>query len=105
MTTPLSNAALDEILKTAESSSEDDRAVVAILHELLERRKLLEELRPLFCDLAQLLDGWHNDGTAWSEWDESVRKRLSQAQAVIETTLAATEPHPLPPGPTEDATS
>lgn len=27
---------------------------------------------------SQLLDGWHQDGTAWSEWDESVRKELSE---------------------------
>ena len=26
----------------------------------------------------QLLDGWHNDGTAWSEWDESVRQDVSE---------------------------
>ena len=25
----------------------------------------------------QVFDGWHNDGTAWSEWDECVRKELS----------------------------
>jgi hypothetical protein len=25
----------------------------------------------------QVFDGWHQDGTAWSEWDESVRKDLS----------------------------
>ena len=28
-------------------------------------------------DCAQLLDGWHQDGTAWTKWDESVRQRLS----------------------------
>jgi len=26
--------------------------------------------------VAQLLDGWHQDGTAWTEWDESVRNEL-----------------------------
>ncbi len=31
----------------------------------------------LLVDVAQLLDGWHQDGTAWTEWDESVRKRVS----------------------------
>lgn len=25
----------------------------------------------------QLLDGWHNDGTAWSDWDEKVRAQVS----------------------------
>ncbi len=34
----------------------------------------------LLCDVAQLLDGWHNDGTAWTEWDESVRRRVSDMQ-------------------------
>jgi hypothetical protein len=43
-----------------------------------------EELRQLLCDVAQLLDGWHNDGTAWSEWDESVRKRVLEMQLKLE---------------------
>lgn len=30
----------------------------------------------LLVDVAQLLDGWHQDGTAWSEWDETVRRRV-----------------------------
>lgn len=34
-------------------------------------------LQDLLVDVAQILDGWHQDGTAWSEWDESVRKRIS----------------------------
>lgn len=37
-------------------------------------------LSGLLCDVAQLLDGWHNDGTAWTEWDESVRQRVSEMQ-------------------------
>ena len=28
-------------------------------------------------NICQILDGWHNDGTAWSEWDEQVRKEVS----------------------------
>lgn len=39
-----------------------------------------ESLGDLLCDIAQILDGWHADGTAWSEWDESVRRRLSLAR-------------------------
>ena len=37
-----------------------------------------ERLRLLLIDVAQLLDGWHQDGTAWTEWDESVRQRVSE---------------------------
>jgi len=36
------------------------------------------DLRDTLCKVAQLLDGWHQDGTAWSEWDESVRKDVSR---------------------------
>lgn len=34
----------------------------------------------LLTDVAQILDGWHNDGTAWSEWDEQVRQRVTALQ-------------------------
>lgn len=33
-------------------------------------------LQDTLCEVAQLLDGWHQDGTAWSEWDESVRQKV-----------------------------
>lgn len=36
-------------------------------------------LRALLVDVAQIFDGWHQDGTAWTEHDESVRKRVSEA--------------------------
>jgi len=32
----------------------------------------------------QVFDGWHNDGTAWSEWDESVRQDLSKLLAYFQ---------------------
>ncbi|MDE2099648.1 MAG: hypothetical protein KGL39_20515 [Patescibacteria group bacterium] len=35
-------------------------------------------------DIAQLLDGWHADGTYWSEWDELVRNRLMDVQQQLE---------------------
>jgi hypothetical protein len=38
---------------------------------------LVADLNDLLPCIAQLLDGWHADGTAWSEWDESVRQRVS----------------------------
>lgn len=40
--------------------------------------KRLHEILNLTPDIAQLMDGWHQDGTAWTEWDESVRSRLSE---------------------------
>lgn len=42
-------------------------------------RESMGDLADLLTDIAQVFDGWHADGTAWSEWDESVRKRLSVA--------------------------
>lgn len=35
-----------------------------------------EKLKTLLSDVHQLLIGWHSDGTAWTEWDESVKKRV-----------------------------
>jgi len=51
----------------------------------------IADLPSLLCDLAQLLDGWHNDGTAWSQWDESVRKRLIEFQKVFPALLGTAE--------------
>lgn len=41
---------------------------------------LMDESLNVLTDVSQLLDGWHSDGTAWSEWDESVRGRVSHLQ-------------------------
>jgi hypothetical protein len=41
---------------------------------------LVDEVITLLTDVAQLLDGWHNDGTAWSEWDEHVRQQVTITQ-------------------------
>jgi thioredoxin-like negative regulator of GroEL len=69
----------------------DDRRAIAALWEIIA----------WFPDCAQLLDGWHSDGTAWTEWDESVRKRLaalwSKALAVLPT-QAGVEAQPTPEG-------
>lgn len=40
-------------------------------------------LEHLLGHVSQLLDGWHNDGTAWSKWDEQVRIRVSNFQAAF----------------------
>lgn len=34
------------------------------------------ELDQLLFEITQIFDGWHSDGTAWSEYDESVRQRI-----------------------------
>ncbi len=44
--------------------------------------------------VAQLLDGWHADGTAWSEWDETVRKELSESHAAAQELSAESRDHP-----------
>lgn len=36
----------------------------------------ISELDDLLFHVETIFDGWHSDGTAWSEWDESVRQRL-----------------------------
>jgi hypothetical protein len=40
--------------------------------------------------IAQLLDGWHQDGTAWTEWDTSVRNELRDLGMAAEMFRAAT---------------
>jgi len=37
-----------------------------------------EEVEATLIDCCQLLDGWHQDGTAWSAWDESMRQRIGK---------------------------
>lgn len=41
------------------------------------------ELVGVLCDVAQVFDGWHADGTAWTEWDESVRRRVSSLLDIL----------------------
>ncbi len=50
-------------------------------------QKSLQIVRYWLPDVAQLLDGWHADGTSWSEWDESVRQQLSKVQEAAEVAL------------------
>lgn len=47
--------------------------------EAARLRSALEPLTQLLIDIAQIFDGWHADGTAWTEWDESVRRRITAA--------------------------
>lgn len=58
-------------------------------------RAVLTEIIVWFPDCAQLLDGWHADGTAWTEWDEQIRTRLAdlyrKAAAVLDVPDLETE--------------
>lgn len=53
------------------------------------RAQVMEWLR-LAPDLGQLLSGWHQDGTAWSEWDQKVYERLQAIQSAHEAALVET---------------
>lgn len=71
---------LDALIREAEAEPLtrcDERG----LAETVERIKEMQDLGPELC---QLLDGWHADGTAWSEWDESIRQRLSKLLLSLE---------------------
>lgn len=58
-----------------------------------ELRKIVDHAFQLLPEVSQVLDGWHNDGTTWTKWDESVRKRVSMLQAEIDEALSR---HPTP---------
>lgn len=51
-------------------------------------REVVEEILVWFPNCAQLLDGWHGDGTCWTECDTQVRNELSRLQ---QQALAATK--------------
>jgi len=46
-----------------------------------------DEAQQVLSNIAAIFDGWHADGTAWSDWDESVRAEIPRLQV----TLAAIE--------------
>lgn len=39
---------------------------------------LKSQLDSLLCEVSGIFDGWHSDGTYWTEYDESVRKRIDE---------------------------
>lgn len=65
------------ILDVPYADPDRDEAIVA--RRFLRLVSALENVLP---NVAQLLDGWHQDGTKWSEWDEKVRQQLSQIIAI-----------------------
>lgn len=65
-------------------------------HGYVRPRKVKEEkaevdVEQWLCNVGQLMDGWHADGTAWSEWDESLRAQLPAVRRAVAT--------PAPPSP------
>jgi hypothetical protein len=44
---------------------------------------IFADIESLLCEVSQVFDGWHQDGTAWSEYDESVRKRCAELQGKL----------------------
>lgn len=36
------------------------------------------QLDALLCEISGIFDGWHSDGTYWTEYDEGVRKRIDE---------------------------
>ena len=56
------------------------RELAAARSEIVALRALIEEFNNFACDCHQLLVGWHADGTAWSEWDQSVLDKLVALQ-------------------------
>ena len=60
----------------------------ALREENTRLRALLARGAAILPNVAQLLDGWHQDGTAWTEWDEEVRRDVSRFHADINASLA-----------------
>jgi hypothetical protein len=54
----------------------------ALRAEVEQLRGFVHQFMEWYPRVTQLLDGWHADGTAWSEWDESVRRELIQLGAL-----------------------
>lgn len=50
--------------------------------KLQAARELAERVNNTGPRIAQVFDGWHNDGTAWTEYDESVRREVRELQVV-----------------------
>lgn len=43
------------------------------------------EMRQWLCNVSSIFDGWHSDGTAWSEWDETVRAQIASMHVSIQS--------------------
>lgn len=49
----------------------------------LFRERSVAGLRTLLCDVVRVLD-WHKDGTPYTDFEEEVRKRVSELQEKLE---------------------
>ena len=56
-----------------------------------ENEQLKEELPQLLSEIASIFKGWHSDGTAWSEYDQSVFEKLIAFQVRLEKLFIKTD--------------
>lgn len=63
---------------------ERGRAVLAA-HRASADEPSRQQLTGVLCRVAQLLDGWHQDGTAWTEYDRSVRSEVGSLLAFLDS--------------------
>ena len=87
MAEPLTPEVLDNVALTAKAHSrrfDDIEVSCDLLLALIEAARERDRLRQavgatleMLPRVSQLLDGWHQDGTAWSVYDESVRAEVS----------------------------
>ena len=78
------------VRKDADGAAEVTRLRVALYRQGCEAdtaRVQVSEWLSLAPDLAQLLQGWHSDGTAWSAWDQSVYEHLLEIQSRHENNI------------------
>ena len=59
--------------------------------EIARLREAIRLTNFLLVDVNQLLDGWHNDGTVWTEWDEGVRKSVASLMQKLAALLKETK--------------
>lgn len=59
------------------------------------------DVEGVLVDVCQLLDGWHQDGTVWSTWDEQVRQRVGALLRKVHDLNEAGSAHRGAPEPSE----
>ena len=72
---PLQIVATVHAFEPGDTEATANARLIAAAPDLLQIVAAWGDLAPR---LSQLLDGWHQDGTAWGEWDESVRRELGE---------------------------
>ena len=56
--------------------------ILALIQKPRIDEDLLRKLDNTLCNVAQIFDGWHTD-IAWTEYDESIRKEVSECMSAI----------------------